>query len=89
MQLLELRTVSKRERTKYGMQATSEIGFAYCLSDCYDAKLSGYTVDGTFSEYVVSYVSCVTPIPNGLPSEDAASILCAVRLKLDASIAAR
>lgn len=45
--------------------------------NCYEAKLSGYTVDGTFSEYVVSYVNCVTPIPDGLPSEDAASILCA------------
>jgi propanol-preferring alcohol dehydrogenase len=45
--------------------------------NCSKAKLSGYTVDGTFSQYVVSYVSHVTPIPETLRSEDAASFLCA------------
>ncbi|KAF9467921.1 chaperonin 10-like protein [Collybia nuda] len=45
--------------------------------NCLDAKLSGFTVDGTFSEYVVSYVHHVTPIPEGLDSKEAASILCA------------
>lgn len=44
---------------------------------CQQGKLSGYTVDGTFSQYVVSYVSHVTPIPEGLDSNEAASILCA------------
>ncbi|KAI0302895.1 GroES-like protein [Multifurca ochricompacta] len=44
---------------------------------CAKAKLSGYTVDGTFSQYVVSYVSHVTPIPPNLSSEEAASFLCA------------
>lgn len=33
--------------------------------NCYNAQLSGYTVDGTFSEYVVSFVNHVTPIPEG------------------------
>ncbi len=47
--------------------------------DCAGAKLSGYTVDGTFAEYAVSYVNHVTPIPEGFPSDAAASILCAVR----------
>jgi alcohol dehydrogenase, propanol-preferring len=47
------------------------------FSDCPEAKLSGFTVDGTFSQYVVSYVDHVSPIPEGLPSQDAASILCA------------
>ncbi|KAI0064343.1 GroES-like protein [Artomyces pyxidatus] len=44
---------------------------------CLKAKLSGYTVDGTFSQYVVSYVSHVTPIPENIESTEAASILCA------------
>ncbi|KAG6900464.1 hypothetical protein C0993_010182 [Termitomyces sp. T159_Od127] len=47
--------------------------------NCANAKLSGYTVDGTFSEYVVSFVRHVTPIPENLDSRAAASILCAVR----------
>ncbi|PBK94887.1 GroES-like protein [Armillaria gallica] len=45
--------------------------------NCASAKLSGYTVDGTFAEYAVSYVNHVTPIPEGFPSDAAASILCA------------
>ncbi|KAI0078291.1 GroES-like protein [Panus rudis PR-1116 ss-1] len=44
---------------------------------CEKGKYSGFSVDGTFSQYVVSYVSHVTPIPDGLASEEAASILCA------------
>lgn len=40
--------------------------------------MSGYTIDGTFSHYLVSYVHSVTPIPDGISSEAAASILCAV-----------
>ncbi|KAH9054533.1 GroES-like protein [Lactarius vividus] len=49
-------------------------GLEQCCSKC---KLSGYTVDGTFSEYVVSYVNHVTPIPESLNSQEAASFLCA------------
>ncbi|KAJ7220327.1 chaperonin 10-like protein [Mycena pura] len=45
--------------------------------NCLDAKLSGFTVDGTFQQYVVSYVNHVTPIPDGFDSNAAASILCA------------
>ncbi|KAF4564657.1 alcohol dehydrogenase [Pleurotus pulmonarius] len=45
--------------------------------NCLKAKLSGFNVDGTFSEYVVSYVHHVTPIPDGIDSNSAASILCA------------
>ncbi|KAF8155717.1 mannitol-1-phosphate dehydrogenase [Crassisporium funariophilum] len=44
---------------------------------CENAKLSGYTVDGTFQQYLVSYVNSVTPIPDNLDSNSAASILCA------------
>ncbi|KAH7905462.1 chaperonin 10-like protein [Hygrophoropsis aurantiaca] len=45
--------------------------------NCPHAKLSGFNVDGTFSQYVVSYVHHVTPIPESLDSHAAASILCA------------
>ncbi|KIK69621.1 hypothetical protein GYMLUDRAFT_90658 [Collybiopsis luxurians FD-317 M1] len=45
--------------------------------NCLQAKLSGFTVDGTFQEYVVSYVNHVTPIPTGIASDAAASVLCA------------
>ncbi|PSR77780.1 hypothetical protein PHLCEN_2v7703 [Hermanssonia centrifuga] len=44
---------------------------------CLKGKYSGFTVDGTFSEYVHSYVRHVTPIPDGIGSAEAASILCA------------
>ncbi|KZV65771.1 GroES-like protein [Peniophora sp. CONT] len=44
---------------------------------CRNNKLSGFTVDGTFAQYVVSYVAHVTPIPDGIDSQSAASILCA------------
>jgi propanol-preferring alcohol dehydrogenase len=39
--------------------------------------LSGFNVDGTFQQFVVSYVNHVTPIPEGYDSFEAASILCA------------
>ncbi|EKM77296.1 hypothetical protein AGABI1DRAFT_86600 [Agaricus bisporus var. burnettii JB137-S8] len=45
--------------------------------NCENVQISGYTIDGTFQQYVVSYVHCVTPIPEGLDSAAAASLLCA------------
>ncbi|OBZ67579.1 Alcohol dehydrogenase 1 [Grifola frondosa] len=44
---------------------------------CLNGRYSGFSVDGTFSQYVVSWVSHVTPIPEGISSAEAASILCA------------
>ena len=44
---------------------------------CLKGEYSGFTVDGTFSEYVKSYIRHVTPIPDGINSAEAASILCA------------
>ncbi|KAI0947923.1 hypothetical protein AcW1_009560 [Taiwanofungus camphoratus] len=44
---------------------------------CPNGKLSGFSVDGTFQQYVVSWVSHVTPIPESIASPEAASILCA------------
>lgn len=45
--------------------------------NCPDAKLSGFTVDGSFQQYVVSFASHVSVIPDGLPLDAAAPILCA------------
>eukprot|EP00026_Physarum_polycephalum_P007114 Phypoly_transcript_07168.p1 GENE.Phypoly_transcript_07168~~Phypoly_transcript_07168.p1 ORF type:complete len:299 (+),score=56.22 Phypoly_transcript_07168:727-1623(+) len=45
--------------------------------NCPHAKLSGFSVDGTFQQYVVSYSNHVSPIPAGLPLDVAAPILCA------------
>jgi len=45
--------------------------------NCVGVKLSGCTVNGTFSQYVVSWVHVVTPIPEAFDSFPAASILCA------------
>jgi D-arabinose 1-dehydrogenase-like Zn-dependent alcohol dehydrogenase len=50
---------------------------SHCNTDCPQAKASGFTVDGTFQEYAVSYVHHVTLIPEGISSEAAASVLCA------------
>jgi len=46
-------------------------------SFCPFMKKGGQNTDGTFCEYVVSYVNHVTPIPDGLSSEAAAAIMCA------------
>ncbi|SJL18543.1 uncharacterized protein ARMOST_22137 [Armillaria ostoyae] len=45
--------------------------------DCAQCKFSGYTVNGTFAEYMISDVNHVTPIPEDFPSDAAVSILCA------------
>ncbi|ORY21366.1 mannitol-1-phosphate dehydrogenase [Naematelia encephala] len=45
--------------------------------NCPTCKLSGYNTDGTFQQYVVSFVHHVTPIPKSLDSAGAASICCA------------
>lgn len=45
--------------------------------NCVHLQNSGYTVDGTFQQYVVAPAKYVTPIPDSLPLIDAAPILCA------------
>ncbi|ELU40279.1 alcohol dehydrogenase groES-like domain-containing protein [Rhizoctonia solani AG-1 IA] len=50
-------------------------------SVCPDAQCSGYTVDGSFQQYAVSYAAHVTPIPEcmryPIALDLAAPILCA------------
>lgn len=52
-----------------------------CLSGhdgvCFNQKVSGYYTPGTFQQYVVGPASYVTPIPDGLGSDEAAPLLCA------------
>ena len=54
---------------------------ASCLENddntCANQKISGYYTPGTFQQYVVTSASYATPIPNDLPSADAAPFLCA------------
>ncbi|GAA5978848.1 hypothetical protein JCM11641_003585 [Rhodosporidiobolus odoratus] len=44
---------------------------------CTLAQMHGYTVDGSFQQYAVSYARHLTPIPDGLDLAIAAPILCA------------
>ncbi|KAI0308925.1 GroES-like protein [Amylostereum chailletii] len=44
---------------------------------CLKTKSSGFTMNGTFSEYVVAAVNHVVPIPDGLEDHIAAPTLCA------------
>ncbi|KAF3481771.1 alcohol dehydrogenase [Arthroderma uncinatum] len=54
---------------------------AYCLEGtdgcCLNQKVSGYYTPGTFQQYVLGPAHYVTPIPDGLPSDEAAPMLCA------------
>ncbi|KAN0061220.1 alcohol dehydrogenase [Thecaphora frezii] len=45
--------------------------------NCAHAQCSGFTVDGTFQQYAVSFARHLTPIPKQLPLDEAAPILCA------------
>ncbi|PGH27835.1 alcohol dehydrogenase 2 [Polytolypa hystricis UAMH7299] len=44
---------------------------------CSSSKVSGYYTPGTFQQYAVGPAHYVTPIPDGVPSEEAAPLLCA------------
>ncbi|KAF9812904.1 hypothetical protein IEO21_05900 [Rhodonia placenta] len=44
---------------------------------CISRTISGYDVDGTFTEYMVAFIQHLIPIPDTLSSAAAAPILCA------------
>lgn len=46
-------------------------------SMCSKELCSGFSVDGTFQQYAVSFARHVTPIPDGLALDRAVPILCA------------
>jgi len=54
---------------------------AYCRAGdeclCSKAKVHGFSEDGTFQRYAKSFCSQLTPLPDGLPLDEAAPILCA------------
>jgi alcohol dehydrogenase, propanol-preferring len=45
-------------------------------ASCSSGKISGYYFPGTFQQYAVAPAHYVTPIPDGLPSDVAAPMLC-------------
>jgi alcohol dehydrogenase, propanol-preferring len=53
---------------------------APCLAgadaSCLAAKISGFYYPGTFQQYAIAPAHYVTPIPDGLPSDVAAPMLC-------------
>lgn len=51
--------------------------FAGLDGSCFKQKVSGYRTPGTFQQYALSPANYATPIPDGLPSEVAAPMLCA------------
>ncbi|GBE84475.1 Alcohol dehydrogenase 1 [Sparassis crispa] len=44
---------------------------------CPEEKVTGHQDDGTFTQYTVAFVDHVVPIPENIPSQGAAPILCA------------
>ncbi|GCB27163.1 alcohol dehydrogenase 2 [Aspergillus awamori] len=44
---------------------------------CFKQKVSGYYTPGTFQQYALGPANYVTPIPDGLASDEAAPMLCA------------
>ncbi|GAA5996402.1 zinc-dependent alcohol dehydrogenase [Rhodotorula paludigena] len=54
---------------------------SYCMNGadqhCAKAGVSGMLQDGTFAQYMVAAARYVTPIPDGIPLELAAPVLCA------------
>ncbi|KAJ5180524.1 hypothetical protein N7492_003734 [Penicillium capsulatum] len=50
---------------------------AGCDGLCFNQQISGYYKPGTFQQYTVGPANYVTPIPDGVPPEQAAPMLCA------------
>jgi propanol-preferring alcohol dehydrogenase len=44
---------------------------------CIHQQNSGYSINGTFAEYAVVAAAFATPVPDGIPSRDAAPLTCA------------
>ncbi|GJE85047.1 GroES-like protein [Phanerochaete sordida] len=73
-------TVQLGDRVRIKWLADSCLDCELCRKgleqSCTKGTYSGFTVDGTFSQHVLSYVRHVTPIPENMDSAEAASILC-------------
>ncbi|KAJ1029295.1 hypothetical protein NDA13_002546 [Ustilago tritici] len=61
--------------------ATSCLNCSFCRTgaepNCPHALCSGFSVDGSFQKYAVSYANHLSIIPDALPLDQAAPILCA------------
>ncbi|KAJ9477925.1 Alcohol dehydrogenase 3, mitochondrial [Pseudozyma hubeiensis] len=61
--------------------ATSCLNCSFCRNgaepNCPNAQCSGFSVDGSFQKYAVSYANHLSIIPDELPLDEAAPILCA------------
>ncbi|ETS63202.1 hypothetical protein PaG_02985 [Moesziomyces aphidis] len=61
--------------------ATSCLNCSFCRTgaepNCPHAQCSGFSVDGSFQKYAVSYANHLSIIPDALPLDQAAPILCA------------
>ncbi|RMZ87955.1 hypothetical protein DV736_g4806, partial [Chaetothyriales sp. CBS 134916] len=55
----------------------AKIGEASDEPLCLKAKLSGYTVDGSFQQYAIAGAKHVAHIPEGVPLDEVSPILCA------------
>jgi len=83
--------VAIAEHTNTDLQVGDHVGLkwladacmhcAYCRqgfeSLCASSKLHGFTTDGSFQQYAVSYCNHLSKIPKELPLDEAAPILCA------------
>ena len=47
------------------------------LMNCHNGKITGFTHDGGYSEYMVAPAQSLAAIPDGLSAEDAAPLMCA------------
>ncbi|KAG7453245.1 mannitol-1-phosphate dehydrogenase M1PDH1 [Guyanagaster necrorhizus] len=73
--------VGDRVGTKWVANACLKCEQCYLGNDALctvaDTHCHGFRLDGAFADYIVSFVDYVTPIPDELPSDEAAPILCA------------
>lgn len=76
----ETATVKKGQRVGIKWLASACGHCPACLAgvdaSCSSGKISGYYFPGTFQQYALAPAHYVTPIPDGLPSDAAAPMLC-------------
>ena len=62
------------------MSSKACLSCAACLAGaegcCFNQEISGYFTPGTFQQYVLGPQNYVTPIPDAIPSDAAAPLLC-------------
>ncbi|KAF7846236.1 hypothetical protein BT93_L4790 [Corymbia citriodora subsp. variegata] len=71
--------IGQRAGIKWMSSACGNCLACLCGRDgcCLNGKISGYYTPGTFQQYAIGPAHYVTPIPDGVPSDLAAPLLCA------------